>query len=82
VIRAAKAFIVLTALTLPAQALACPVCSPARDDATQQAFFSMTIFMTLLPLSLFGLVIFWFARRIRAAEREVTSPELAPSAEE
>jgi hypothetical protein len=77
----------LAVLSVPAQVLACPVCSPGRDDATQQAFFSMTIFMTLLPLAMFGAVAYWFVRRIRASElpetaREAQQPELAPTAED
>jgi hypothetical protein len=76
--RAVASTLLLAVLTLPAQALACPVCSPARDDATQQAFFSMTIFMTLLPLTMFGGVVYWFIRRARAIEAR----ELAPTAEE
>ena len=71
----------LAVLTLPARALACPVCSPGRDDATQQAFFSMTIFMTLLPLAMFGVVIYWFIRRARALEAR-EQLELSASAEE
>jgi len=76
------AWLVLAMLTLPAQALACPVCSPGRDDATQQAFFSMTIFMTLLPLTMFGVVIYWLVRRVRAIEAADVRPELSPIAEE
>ena len=72
----------LVILSAPAQVLACPVCTPGRDDATQQAFFSMTIFMTLLPLSMFGVVLYWFVRRIRAAEAPDVQPELAPTSEE
>lgn len=85
--RAARAWLVLAALTLPAKVLACPVCSPDRDDATTQAFFSMTIFMTLLPLTMFGAVLYWVMRRVRATDaahdlaREM-SRELSPTAEE
>jgi hypothetical protein len=76
------AALVLALLTLPSQALACPVCSPGRDDATQQAFFSMTIFMTLLPLAMFGVVMYFLVRRIRAVESDDIRPELAPTTEE
>ena len=81
------ALFTLAALTLPAKVLACPVCSPGKDDATQQAFFSMTIFMTLLPLSMFGVVIYFLVRRIRAVESddvrtEHIRPELLPTTEE
>lgn len=68
----------LAVLTLPAQVLACPVCSPGRDDATRQAFFDTTIFLSLLPLAMFGGIVYWVARRARAVE----APELSPTAEE
>jgi heme/copper-type cytochrome/quinol oxidase subunit 2 len=80
--RAARAWLVLAALLLPSHALACPVCSPGKDDATQQAFFSMTIFMTLLPLAMFGVVMFFLVRRIRAVENADVPSELAPTTEE
>jgi hypothetical protein len=76
------AAVTLAVLSAPAQVLACPVCAPGRDDATQQAFFSMTIFMTVLPLAMFGVVLYWFVRRIRAAEAADVQPELAPTSEE
>jgi heme/copper-type cytochrome/quinol oxidase subunit 2 len=81
--RSVAATLMLAALTLPANALACPVCSPGRDDATQQAFFSMTIFMTLLPLAMFGVLAYFVVRRIRAAEAaDDFRPELSPTTEE
>lgn len=72
----------LAVLALPSQVLACPVCSPGKDDATQAAFFSMTIFMTLLPLAMFGVVMFFLVRRIRAVENDNAPAELAPTTEE
>jgi hypothetical protein len=73
-------------LSLPAQVLACPVCSPGRDDATRQAFFDTTIFLSLLPLAMFGGLIYWVVRRIRASEAlegdGTRSRELAPTTEE
>ena len=79
--RALHVAVALFAFGLPSQVLACPVCSAGRDDKTQAAFFSMTIFMTLLPLTAFGAVVYWFVRRAR--ELDVQQPhELAPSAEE
>ena len=89
--RAAAASLAVLVLTLPAQVLACPVCSPGRDDATRQAFFDTTIFLSLLPLAMFGGLIYWVVRRIRASEaldgaRELASTdgarELAPMTEE
>jgi hypothetical protein len=80
--RAVSSALLLAVLTLPSQVLACPVCSPGKDDATQAAFFSMTIFMTLLPLSMFGVVMFFLIRRIRSVERDNVPSELAPTTEE
>ena len=77
--RALHIAVAFLAFGLPSQVLACPVCSPGRDDATQKAFFSMTIFMTLLPLTMFGGIVYWFVRRARALDEP---RELAPSAEE
>jgi ATP/ADP translocase len=80
---AIEAAVMLAVLTLPSQVLACPVCSPGKDDATQQAFFSMTIFMTLLPLAMFGVVLYFLIRRIRVVELDdVRPPDLAPTTEE
>jgi len=84
--RALASAVMLAALTVPSQVLACPVCSPGRDDATQQAFLSMTIFMTLLPLMMLGVLFYWLVRRIRALEtRDIAiqmQAELSPTAEE
>jgi heme/copper-type cytochrome/quinol oxidase subunit 2 len=81
--RAVSLAFLLAALSLPAKVLACPVCSPGRDDATQQAFFSMTIFMTLLPLTVFGVLAYFVVRRIRAAEAaDDFRPELSATTEE
>lgn len=77
--RALHIAVALVAFGLPSQVLACPVCSPGRDDATRKAFFDTTIFLSLLPLAMFGGLVYWVVRRARAIEQ---AHELAPSAEE
>lgn len=67
---------------IPARVWACPVCSPGRDDAAREAFFNTTMFLTLLPLAMFGGIVYWIVKRARAADyspREPTEPT-APSA--
>ena len=71
-------FFAVALLAMPAQALACPACSPGRDDAARQAFFDTTIFLSLLPLGMFGGIVYWLMRRARAAEAR----ELFPTTEE
>lgn len=59
---------------------ACPVCFSAKDEASRQAFFDTTVFLTLLPLAMIGGVIYWIARRSRQLEAEPPEPE-APDAQ-
>jgi hypothetical protein len=80
--RAFASSLALAALSLPAQALACPVCSAGRDDAARQAFFDTTIFLSLLPLAMFGGIVYWLMRRARAVESHTQAPELLPTTEE
>jgi hypothetical protein len=58
-------------------AFACPVCGADKDDAARQAFFDTTIFLSLLPLAMFGGLVYWFVRRARAAELG-DAPRIAP----
>lgn len=51
---------------LPAQVLACPVCSADKDDAARQAFFDTTVFLTLLPVAMFGAIVYWIVKRVQA----------------
>jgi hypothetical protein len=80
--RAFSTAALVAVLALPAQVLACPVCSPGRDDATREAFFGTTVFMSLLPLAVFGAILYWFIRRARAAEALYAEHELSPTTEE
>ncbi len=53
------------ALALPAAAHACAVCSVLDDEKNRKAFFDTTIFLSLLPLALIALGLFWIARKGR-----------------
>lgn len=70
------------ALTLgPSTALACAVCG--GGDANRQAYFDMTIFLSLLPLALIGGMVgtVWFLyRQAERASREA-APEERPTNE-
>ena len=57
----------LLALALPRLAQACAVCSALTDVRTRKALFNATVFMSLLPLAVIGLGLWWFARRAGTA---------------
>jgi NADH:ubiquinone oxidoreductase subunit 3 (subunit A) len=67
-IKATLTTLLLTLLAHPQIVLACPVCFDPRE-ANQSAFIAMTIFMSLLPLSMFAGLVLWLRRRVRDAER-------------
>ena len=54
----------------PRIASACAVCSSGRDDETQQAFLAGTIFLSLLPPTAIGIVVFVLWRRAKRIEAE------------
>jgi hypothetical protein len=56
-------------LAAPRLALACSVCTAGRDDETQRAFLLTTVFLSVLPLSMFAGFGFWIWRRHRSRER-------------
>lgn len=58
-----------TAVAAPRLALACSVCTAGRDDETQSAFRLTTLFLSVLPLSMFGGFALWIWRRARQRER-------------
>lgn len=68
---------VITALTCPAMAVACPVCFQATDD-NRWAFIATTGFLTFLPLLLIGASIVWVKQQYAALE--LLEAEAAPSA--
>ena len=55
------------ALALPHVAHGCAVCGALTDERTRKAIFNATVFMSLLPLAVIGLGLWWFARRAGAA---------------
>jgi high-affinity Fe2+/Pb2+ permease len=76
------AALVAVLVLAPRLALACPVCMGGRDDETRTAFILTTVFLTVLPLSLIGGVVWWLSRRIRTLEeqrRVGASPHLDPA---
>lgn len=66
-----RAFVAMlvTVLALPAVAHACPVCFDA-NEANRTAFVVTTIFMTTLPLSMFGAIVVWLRGRARDHDRD------------
>jgi hypothetical protein len=63
-------------LAAPRLALACAVCSAGREDDANRAFLWTTIFLSVLPLSMFaGFGVFLWTR-VRARKRQ----QLAASA--
>ena len=58
---------------------ACPVCFSGRDE-TRIAFVVTTIFMTGLPLSMIGGLVWWFRRQaIRLQRSQLETQEPSPS---
>jgi hypothetical protein len=58
------------ALWGPRAAEACAVCTAGRSEETQLAFILTTAFLTVLPLSLVGGMVWWLVRRARAMQTE------------
>jgi predicted cobalt transporter CbtA len=54
----------------PDLAAACPMCISAQDDAVQQAFAVASLFMTVMPLSAIGGLVWWLRRRARQLAAE------------
>ena len=68
-----------SAFAAPRIALACSVCSAYREDAANRAFVLTTIFLSVMPLSMFaGFGVFLYLRH-RQREREL-APSRAPAA--
>jgi hypothetical protein len=64
---------VLAAAWVADSASACPSCASPLEE-NRQAFVDTTIFLTVVPLTLIGGLIWWIRRRVRAME---DSPEIA-----
>lgn len=76
--RGLRALTFLVAWTLPAIALACPVCGQAQENQ-RLAYIISTGFMSFLPLLFIAGVIYWLVRKARAADAE---QRLVPHAEQ
>ena len=57
------------ALATPLAAHACAVCSVLTDERTRKAIFNATVFLSLLPLAVIALGLWWLARRAGTALR-------------
>ena len=73
------ALVLLLFLVAPDVAHACPVCFDARDR-NRAAFFATTVFMSLLPLGLVGLLAAWLRRRSRVLRGLPADPDAPPAA--
>jgi hypothetical protein len=64
--------VALAALLLlaPRAVHACSVCVGTQDGDTRTAFILMTAFMTFLPLTMIGGIVWWLRRRFRQLELE------------
>jgi cbb3-type cytochrome oxidase subunit 3 len=58
------------ALALPDAARACSMCVSAQDDAVQTAFAVASLFMTAMPLSVIGGLVWWLRRRAKQVAAE------------
>jgi hypothetical protein len=68
--RALLAFaICASAVAAPRLALACSVCTAGKEDETQSAFRLSTLFLSVLPLAMFGGLALWLWVRARRRER-------------
>ena len=53
-------------LALPRAALACPVCTGGQSEEVGRAFFTGSVFLSVLPLAAIGAAVWWIRRRARA----------------
>ena len=65
-----KALLIGAALSAPDAARACSMCISAQDDAVQSAFAVASLFMTVMPLSAIGSLVWWLRRRARQLAAE------------
>jgi hypothetical protein len=62
---------------LPTAVHACSVCTAGRDDENATAFLLSTLFMSLLPLTAIGTLVYVLWRRIKKLEAETLAPSTA-----
>lgn len=71
--------VLLLVVLAPDVAQACAVCFDPRDR-NRAAFFATTVFLSLLPLGLVGLLGVWLRRRSRALRGLPADPDAPPAA--
>lgn len=71
------ACVVVALLALASTAVACPVCFAPKNEENRVAFISMTVFLTLLPLGLIGLGVWWYKKRLREFNRRLRAERRA-----
>ncbi len=70
-----SAFLAIFATVLwlwPAIAEACPVCFNPTEES-RMGFILTTVFLTVLPLSMIGGMVYWLVRRSRALDAQSQS---------
>ena len=80
---AIASLVVCLAVAMPEIARACAVCGAGRDDETRNAFLLTTLFLSVLPLAMFGGLLLWMRHRLRQRSdggREPLAPPAAPHA--
>jgi len=60
--------LLMALLLAPEAAQACAVCFAGKSDGARVAFIATTGFLTLMPLLLLGVGIWWVRKRLRADE--------------
>lgn len=66
----AAAALALVAALLPAAAIACPMCLGGQGGGKTYAFAIGSVFLSVTPLALIGLAVWYLRRRARATEHE------------
>ena len=62
---------------LPTVVHACSVCTAGREDENASAFLLSTLFMSLLPLTAIGTLVYVLWRRIKKLEAETLASSTA-----
>lgn len=77
---ASAALLSVAVAAAPRLALACSVCTAARDDKAQTAFMLTTIFLSLLPLAMFAGFGAWAWHRYRSQKHAALTARAAAAA--